>query len=96
MNDSSVRDLHTTGIEAGMELGEWLMFQVLTGLRKHEPIELHQAYLIAGDLVQSAYHARVGHAPKPADRWDVVYQATIAATHSYLLARSNGIGLLYW
>ena len=82
-------------IEAGMELGEWLTYQALTSLRKSESLEPQQAYLVAGDLVQSACHARVGHAPKPADRWDVVYQATIAATHSYLLARSNGIGLLY-
>ena len=82
-------------IEAGMELGEWLTFQALTGLRQRESLEPQQAYQVAAGLAQSAYHVRLGHAPSAADLWDGVYQATIAATHSYLLPRSNGIGLLY-
>jgi hypothetical protein len=75
-------------------LNEWLAFRTLQGLQAHGQESPQVLYNIAKDLAMAAHIERKGQKPDREHLW-VILQAAIAATHSTLLPRSGGQGILY-
>lgn len=89
--------------EQGMGLVEWLTHATKKLLQQGgsvlEPETTlrgtpQEAYIAACDWAALAFEGRIGHFPKKADL-PVVVQASIAATHAYLLPVAKEMGVLY-
>ncbi|HZU00167.1 MAG TPA: hypothetical protein VFA10_10925 [Ktedonobacteraceae bacterium] len=85
------------GQEQEMGLVEWMTAHTEELLRQDiSRLRPEEVLTAACDWSAIAFERRVGHFPKKTDL-SVVMQASIAATHAYLLSmtRKTGMGLLY-